>query len=273
VAGPDARGPTRPWLIAANWKLHHTAETGAALARGVVDEVLPWLGERGGAEAVRVVLCPPFTALHAVAAALAGSPLDLGAQDVFWEDWGAYTGEVSAPMLVAAGCRYVIVGHSERRHLLGETDEAVARKARAAAGHGLVPIVCVGETLAQREAGRTEQVVLGQLAPVAESLVAGGGPPLVAIAYEPVWAIGTGRPARGADAQAVAAAIRDRLVAAWGDAGASVPVLYGGSVKPENAAEFLRQPDIDGALVGGASLDPAAFAGVVRAVDDTEGEA
>ena len=250
--------PKRMPFVAANWKMHMTREPAERLAREVVRAVAE-------ARGVDVAICPPATALDVVGRVLKGTPLLLGAQTMHEEPKGAYTGEISAPMLLDLGCRCVILGHSERRQYFCETDEAVARKVRAAISNRLTPIVCVGERLAEREAGQTDEVVTRQV----ETGVGSAGEqtevPLV-VAYEPVWAIGTGRTATGDEANRVAALIR-RLVASRSGAAAgnAVRVLYGGSVKPDNILEFLGQPDIDGALVGGASLDAAAFAAIVRA--------
>ncbi len=244
-------------IIAGNWKMHKTGPEAVRLAKQV--KVL--LADASGVE---VVVCPPFPALYAVSEVLRGSELALGAQDVFWEEEGAFTGEVSPGMLKDAGCLYVIVGHSERRHILGETDEMVARKVRAALRGGLRPIVCVGETLAQRRAGETKAVVEGQLRSAVRGLEL-DDPARLVIAYEPVWAIGTGENATGEQAQEVAAWIRQALADELGaDAAQAIRIQYGGSVKPNNIAEFLRQPDIDGALVGGASLDASSFAQIVK---------
>jgi triosephosphate isomerase len=213
---------------------------------------------------VEVVIAPPFTALAALGRALAGSRVALAAQNVHPEAGGAFTGEVAPGMLRDVGCTLAIVGHSERRALFGETSAFVARKAEACLRHGLRPIVCVGETLEEREAGRTFAVVGAQLA---ESLAQ--VPPEraaeVVVAYEPVWAIGTGRTATPELAQEVHAFVRGELRGRFGAAGDAIRIQYGGSVKPENAAALLAQPDIDGALVGGASLDPGSFARIVRA--------
>lgn len=245
-------------LVAGNWKLHRTVSESVELARAVLHR----LPRETVAE---VVIAPVFTALHAVHQALGeASRLGLAAQDVYWEDQGAFTGEVSAPLLKDVGCSHVIVGHSERRQYFGEQDDWVRRKAGALLSHGLTPIVCIGETLAEREAGETEGVVLGQL----DAVIAGldrAALPRIVIAYEPVWAIGTGRTARAEDAQAVHAAIRARLTSQFGDPADRVRILYGGSVKPENAAELLGQPDIDGALVGGASLSADSFLAIAAA--------
>jgi len=244
--------------VAANWKMHMTI----AQAVRLIDEVKDALGKFAGAE---VVICPPATALAAVGRALAGTGLFLGGQTMHWEPRGAYTGEVSGPMLVDVGCRFVILGHSERRLYFGETNEAVGRKVRAAFEYGLIPIVCVGERLEERQAGRTDAVVASQVRAAIRE-VPGGALQRLVIAYEPVWAIGTGHTATGAEANRVAGAIRGTLAESGGAGAASaVRILYGGSVKPDNILEFLEQPEIDGALVGGASLDALAFAAIVRA--------
>jgi triosephosphate isomerase len=245
-------------LVVGNWKLHHGVRASEELARAVAEGA-------GKVPGVEVVVAPVFTSLAAVHAALAGSGVGLAAQDLHWDDEGAYTGEVSAPLLKDVGCTHVIVGHSERRRLFGENDEMVRRKVGAALVHGLVPIVCVGETLEEREAGRTLAVVLAQIDAALHGIT-GEALPRVVVAYEPVWAIGTGRVAKASDAQAVQAAIRARLAQRMDAAAAArVRVLYGGSVKPDNAEELMRQPDIDGALVGGASLKAEQFLPIVRA--------
>ncbi|HBT48259.1 MAG TPA: triose-phosphate isomerase [Peptococcaceae bacterium] len=243
-------------IIAGNWKMHKTS----AEARHLITDLKPLVG---GAWA-EVVVCPPFTALAAAVAAAAGSNISIGAQDIFWEDEGAYTGEISGPMLKELGCRYCIIGHSERRQYFGETDATVKKKVRAAFRSGLTPIVCVGETLAEREAGRTLEVCRRQVEEGLADLTPEEAARLV-IAYEPVWAIGTGRNATGEDAQEVIGFIRERLAAIYGrEAADQCRIQYGGSVKPENIAEFMARPDIDGALVGGASLDPISFAAIVN---------
>ena len=211
----------------------------------------------------QVVVAPPFTALAAVAHELEGSRIELSGQNLYPKPEGAFTGEVSAPMLVEAGCRWVIIGHSERRQYFGETDALVREKTAAAIGAGLRPIVCVGETLAEREAGQTLEVVFRQLDAFLPELAKKPG--FAVIAYEPVWAIGTGKVAGPEQAQEVHAAVRGRLQAASAELAAVTPVLYGGSVKPDNAAGLLGCPDIDGALVGGASLDAESFARIVEA--------
>jgi triosephosphate isomerase len=243
-------------IIAGNWKMHKTISETVAL----IKELAPLVA---GA-AAEAAVCPPFTALAAAKAALAGTSLKLGAQDMYWEKQGAYTGEVSPVMLRDAGCDYVIIGHSERRQYFAETDETVNKKLAAAIAHGLVPIMCVGETLAEREAGATEQVVDRQVRGGLAGLTADQVASLV-IAYEPVWAIGTGRTASADDANAVCAFIRRLVAALFGpQAAEAVRIQYGGSVKADNIAELMAKSDIDGALVGGASLDAATFAKIVK---------
>ncbi|MBC7172944.1 MAG: triose-phosphate isomerase [Polyangiaceae bacterium] len=245
-------------LVAGNWKLHYTLAESRALAAALKSEI-------GAGMTSEVVIAPVFTALAAVAAELQGSPIGLSAQNVHSEASGAYTGEVSAPLLVDVGCRYCIVGHSERRQLFGETDAGVHAKLSALLGCSVAPILCVGETLEQREAGTTFDVVLGQLDRALEGLDAGRLESLV-VAYEPVWAIGTGKNASPADAQAVHSKIRARIAETKGAPLAeSLRILYGGSVKPDNAADLLAQSDVDGALVGGASLKVETFLPIVRA--------
>ncbi len=213
---------------------------------------------------VEIVVCPPFISLHAVKEMLAGSRIGLGAQNVYWEKSGAFTGEVSAPMLKSVGCTYVIIGHSERRTYFGETDETVNKRIFAALSEGLKPIVCIGETLEEREAGKTFEVIKrqveGGLANLSVEQMA-----TVVIAYEPVWAIGTGKTATPAQAQEVHAFIRKLLNDIFGQTTAEATrIQYGGSVKPDNAAELMAQPDIDGALVGGASLKVDSFEKIIK---------
>ncbi len=252
----------RTLFIAGNWKMNPLNTEGAlALAEAVKAGV-------GQATDVRVALCPPAVFLHAVDKALAGSPIGLGAQNMHWKKEGAYTGELSGAMLNDAGCTHVILGHSERRHGMGETDAQVNAKLHAALEVGLIPIVCIGETEQEREAGQTEDVVAGQLAGslAAISAVQMAG---IVLAYEPVWAIGTGKTASPAQAQEVHAFIRSKLTSTYDEATAGrVVVQYGGSVKPENAAELLSAADIDGALVGGASLKAADFLGIIKAAQE-----
>ena len=243
-------------ILAANWKMHKTQ----AEALRFVAAFLPLVKD---ATAVEIVLAPPFPSLTRVGEALAGSNVALAAQNVNPEAQGAFTGEVSAAMLADVGCRYAIVGHSERRSLYGEDDAFVASKARALLERGIRPIVCVGETLAQREAGQTFSVIGGQLAGSLAEIPAERAPEVV-IAYEPVWAIGTGRTATPAMAQEVHAFVREQLAGRFRAAAQVMRIQYGGSVKPENVDDLMAQADIDGALVGGASLDPEAFARIVR---------
>ena len=244
-------------LIAGNWKMYKTIGEARTLAAEIRAGV-------AGA-AADVLVAPPFTALSAVAEALRGGTVLLGGQNMHGEDEGAFTGEVSPRMLRDAGCTHVILGHSERRQLFGETDENVARKAQAAFRYGLLPIVCVGETLAERDADRTMEVVERQTERALRGLTPDQGAAAV-IAYEPVWAIGTGRNATPEQAQEVHAFIRKLVARSHGDGtGAAVRILYGGSVKPDNASALLGQPDVDGALVGGASLKAADFAAIVKA--------
>jgi triosephosphate isomerase len=243
-------------LIAANWKMHKTIAEAEAFAR----ELLPLVAGAGA----EVAVAPSFVALAALGRALAGSAVALAAQNVNPSEQGAFTGEVSPGMLADAGCRYAIVGHSERRALYGETSAFVAAKAAALLARDIRPIVCVGESLAEREAGQTLNVVGGQLRDSLASVPASRAAELV-VAYEPVWAIGTGRTATPETAQQVHGALRAELVARFGEAGRAIRIQYGGSVKPENTAELMAQPDIDGALVGGASLEAKSFAAIVRA--------
>jgi triosephosphate isomerase (TIM) len=249
--------PERRPLIAANWKMHKTvAET-----EDFLDRFVPWAGDLGSAE---VVICPPYLSLATAAERTRRSPIRVAAQNVHDQEAGAYTGEVSIPMLADLGVGGAIVGHSERRQLFGETDEALARKVPALLAAGLQPILCVGESEAERDADETEAVLRRQLgADLAE--VDEGDLARVVIAYEPIWAIGTGRTATPEQAEDACAFVRALVESRSADAAGKVRVLYGGSVKPDNAAELFAQPDIDGGLVGGASLDPEDFLAVCRA--------
>ena len=248
-------------LIAANWKMNKTlAET-----RAYFDDLLSGLDGLGGVE---IVVCPPATALAPAAEQARGSTVGIAAQNIHFEDSGAFTGELSPPMLIEIGCWGAIVGHSERREYFCETDEALARKVPAALGAGLVPILCVGESEAERDAGETEAVLERQLAADLAALDAGRLADVV-IAYEPIWAIGTGRTATDEQAQEACAFIRARLAERDAEAGSATRILYGGSMKPANAAGLLAQPDIDGGLVGGASLDPEDFLAICRAAVNT----
>jgi triosephosphate isomerase len=244
-------------VIAGNWKMHKTVPEARALARAVAADV-------GQVEHCEVVLAPPFTALTAVAEEIRGSRLQLAAQNVHWEPQGAFTGEISIPMLEDAGCALAIVGHSERRQFFGETDATVNSRVRALVRSVLRPIVCIGETLDQREAGDYQSVIYQQLAGGLDGLTPQDLLRII-LAYEPVWAIGTGRTASPEIAQEVHGAIREWLRQKFGARGAdAVRILYGGSVKPENIASLMAQRDIDGALVGGACLEAQSFVRIVR---------
>lgn len=240
-------------LVVGNWKMHETAEEATLLARAIRDALTP-----ADMRKVDVAVAPPFTALSAVHDVLADSAIALAAQNLFWEDAGAYTGEISAPMLVDLGVRYVIVGHSERRRYFRESDDDVRRKAAAAIAHGLRPIVAVGETNEEREAGVTDARVVAQTRVALDGL----SPQQltqIAIAYEPVWAIGTGRSCEPSEADRVMHLIRSSVAGLE-----SVPLLYGGSVSTANFSSYLQQPNCNGGLIGGASLDAASFVSLVR---------
>ncbi|MCA0350939.1 MAG: triose-phosphate isomerase [Chloroflexi bacterium] len=244
-------------LLAGNWKMHYGVSEGVALVEALSADLTD-LSDRD------VLVCPPFTLLGSLAPLLDGTAVALGAQNMHYEAKGAYTGEIAPQMLKELGCSYVILGHSERRQYFGETDELINRKAHAALANGLKPIVCVGEVKAERDSGQAESVVVGQLrgslAGLSAEQLRG-----VVIAYEPVWAIGTGDTATPADAQAMHARIRAELAALSDQATADAVIIqYGGSVKPDNVDELMSQPDIDGALVGGAALKAADFIRIVR---------
>ena len=246
-------------IIAGNWKCYKTPRESATLAQEIRRALI-------GSEGVEIVVCPAFVSIAAVAAQLSGSGIGVGAQDVFWEAQGAFTGEVSIPMLAEAGCGYCVIGHSERRAYFHETDETVNKKLRAMlAGSSIIAIVCIGETLAEREAGKTFEVVGRQL-DGALSGIAPSEAGRIVLAYEPVWAIGTGRNATPAQAQDAQAFIRERLGRLWGrEPAQQARIQYGGSVNAANAQELLSQADVDGALVGGASLKADSFAAIVKA--------
>ncbi len=248
-------------LIAGNWKMHASHLDAIQMVQKLSYRLDPEDHER-----VDVVVCPPFTALRSSQTVIEADHLlvRLGAQNCHWEESGAFTGEIAPSMLEKLSVSYVITGHSERRQLFGETDEIVNKKTKAILAAGMTPIVCVGETLEQRDADTAEAVVTGQIANSLKGLEAAAVGGLV-IAYEPIWAIGTGRTASADDAGAMATTVRTKVAETWGDdAAASVRVLYGGSVNPGNVAGLMAKRDIDGALVGGASLDPDTFASVVR---------
>jgi triosephosphate isomerase len=246
-------------FVVGNWKLHKTIAEALTLVTELKNQL-------GAVKNVAIGVAPVFTALSAVAKRLEGSSIVTCAQDVFWEKHGAWTGEVSAPILHDAGATWTIVGHSERRQHFGDTDELVAKKAHAALHGGLGAIVCIGETLAERDANRTLGVIDTQLTAAMATIDPAHAKDKVVIAYEPVWAIGTGRTATPAQAQEVHAHIRKRLGERFGaDIAAAMRIQYGGSVKPSNAEALMSQPDIDGALVGGASLEAADFVAIVKA--------
>ncbi len=250
-------GRERVPVVAGNWKMHTTIAEARALAAAVVERAR-------GLEGIEVVVCPPFVSLEAVRQVTTGSNVQVGAQNMFYQPSGAYTGEIS-PLMLAPLCRYVILGHSERRIHFGETDELVNLKVRAAVAHGLTPIMCVGENLAENEAGQTEAVVERQVRLGLNGLTPTQIGALV-IAYEPVWAIGTGRPATPESANCVIGYIRRVIASLAGEAAAAaVRIQYGGSVTPQNAPELAAQPEIDGALVGGASLRAEDFGSILRA--------
>lgn len=243
-------------VIAGNWKMHHgVAKTQAFFDALALDDV---------PESAEILIFPPAVSLRVAAVAAAGrARVHVGIQNIHWEDQGAFTGESSGPMAAEAGATHVLIGHSERRHVFGETNEDTDRKVQAARRNELIPVLCVGETLDERRAGRVDEVILAQLDAALDSLRGGGA---FLIAYEPVWAIGTGETATPADASAAHGTLRARLADVMGSAEASeVPLLYGGSVKPANAAELLSAADVDGVLVGGASLEPASIAAIAAA--------
>jgi triosephosphate isomerase len=245
-------------FVAANWKMFKTVAEAVAYVREFTRLV-------SGIDDVEIVVAPPFTAVQATAEAARGARIGVAGQDLYWEAEGAFTGEVSAAMLREAGARFVVIGHSERRTKFGETDDQVNRKVKAAMAGGLTPIVCIGETLAERESRETLRVLDRQIKAGLDGLTANQIAGL-AVAYEPIWAIGTGRNATSVQAQEAHAHIRSRLGEWFGaEAGDACRILYGGSVKPGNTRELVSQADVDGALVGGASLDPKAFAEIVAA--------
>ncbi len=249
----------RKSIIAGNWKMNKTAEEAVEL----VQDLIPLVAD---VEDVEIVVCPPFTVLKSISTVIEFSNpnISLGAQDMHWEEKGAYTGEISPVMLLDIGVKYAIIGHSERRQYFGETDEMVNKKVKSALSHGLIPITCIGETIEQREAGETQRVVTTQLLKGLEGLKREDIEKVV-IAYEPVWAIGTGRWATPEDANDVIRSIRALIGAQFGvETAKKVRIQYGGSVTPENIAGFMDEPEIDGALVGGASLDAESFAKIVK---------
>ncbi len=247
----------KPPLVAGNWKMYMTVPEARELATAIVKASLD-LPEAG------MVIAPPFTALAAVRELLEGSPVGLAAQNLFWEERGAYTGEISGVMLKDAGCQYVIIGHSERRQYFGETDDGVNKKIKAALNQGLSPIVCIGETLEERERGQTIGKVTGQIEFGLRGIESEGFSRIF-VAYEPIWAIGTGKTATPAQAEEVQAVIREKLGREYGNGPAACAIiLYGGSVKPANAFALMSEKNIDGFLVGGASLEAESFIQITR---------
>lgn len=248
----------RPKIIAGNWKMFKTPEESKELIAGITEKLTFPLGS------AKVIVCPPFTSLSLVQSHITGTPIALGAQNMYLEDEGAFTGEISPKMLRAVGCAYVILGHSERRQYFAETNELINKKAHKALASGLIPIICVGETLEQREKNITDQIVTAQIRGVLKEIGSSDVEKLM-LAYEPVWAIGTGKTATPAQAQEVHLLIRKILgqTFSWATA-EKVVIQYGGSVKPENSRELLSQPDIDGALVGGACLKAESFIAIVE---------
>ena len=244
-------------VIAGNWKMNKTVAEAVALASEIKEKV-------AGVENVKIIVCPVFTAVKSVADVLKGTNVKVGAQDMYWETSGAFTGEVSGEMLLEAGAEYVIIGHSERRQYFGETNETVNKKLKKALSIGLKPIVCIGETLADRESGNTEAVVEKQVREGFVGLTAEEMKGTI-IAYEPVWAIGTGKTATAEQAEAVHAFVRNLVSQLWDKETADAVVIqYGGSMKPENVASLLAQPDIDGGLIGGAALKADSFEKLVK---------
>ena len=250
----------RTKLIAGNWKLNLSIAEGVALVQGLAKT----LAAEPRSGTVDVAVCPTSLALAAVATAATGSRIGVGGQNLYWEEKGAFTGELSGSFLKAAGATYVIIGHSERRQFFGETDSTVNKRVKAALTNGLIPLLCVGETLTERDAGKLETVLSTQIKGALEGLQPSQLETLV-VAYEPVWAIGTGRTASKEQAQEAHAFIRGLLIQALGALGSRVRILYGGSVKADNAKELLSMPDVDGALVGGASLKSADFSAIILA--------
>lgn len=249
----------RKTIIAGNWKMYKTITEAIELANGIKRELF-----KMDSQSIDVVLCPPFTALSEVYEVIADSDIQLGGQDVYWQEEGAFTGEISCKMLNDAGCKFVIIGHSERRQFFGEINTFVNKKLKAALKNAITPIVCVGETLSEREDNRTFEVLGNQIKEGLDGITEEEALKIV-IAYEPVWAIGTGRTAKPAQAQEAQKYIRDLLKELYNkDAAEAIRIQYGGSVKPENILELIQQPDVDGALVGGASLSVESFAGLVK---------
>jgi len=249
--------PKRKPIIAGNWKMNKTATE----ARDLASKLIPLVS---GVKDRDIVLAPPFTSIPAVAGTIKGTNMSLSAQNLFWEEKGAFTGEISAEMLLDLGCKYVIIGHSERRQFFGETDETVNKKVRQALNKGLLPIVCVGELLSEREAGKANEVIERQVVGALTGVAAAEMQKIV-LAYEPVWAIGTGKTATPDQANEIHAFIRQKIKSMYNvDVAGALRIQYGGSVTPENVSTLMAKPDIDGALVGGASLKPESFAALVN---------
>jgi len=249
--------PKRRPILAGNWKMNKTT----AEARDLAQKLIPLVSGKKDRD---IVLAPTFTALQTVGEAIKGTNMALAAQNLFWEDKGAFTGEISAEMLLDLGCRYVIIGHSERRQFFGETDETVNKKVRQALNKGLLPIVCVGELLSEREAGKANEVIERQVLGALKGVTATEMQKIV-VAYEPVWAIGTGKTATPDQANEIHAFIRQKVKSLFNaDVAEALRIQYGGSVTPENVSQLMAKPDIDGALVGGASLKPESFAALVN---------
>lgn len=251
-------------VVIANWKMNMTLSESEGFVRR-------FTGEEVAGSGVEMIICPSFIALPSLAVMIRETSLLLGAQNMYWEKSGSFTGEISPLMLREIGVRYVITGHSERRTYFGETDEDVGKKVQTAFALGMVPIVCVGEDEEERRAGKTEEVIGRQLLTAVTDLEQEADRRRLLVAYEPVWAIGTGTPARAEDAAVVAASVRSLLHQKWGETAAAVRILYGGSVSPENITEFTGEPGIDGALVGNSSLKAASFAAMIRAVNAERG--
>ncbi|MCK9420957.1 MAG: triose-phosphate isomerase [Nitrospirae bacterium] len=249
--------PKRKPIIAGNWKMNKTSTE----ARDLASKLIPLVS---GVKDRDIVLAPPFTSIPVVAETIKGTNMSLSAQNLFWEEKGAFTGEISAEMLLDLGCKYVIIGHSERRQYFGETDETVNKKVRQALNKGLLPIVCAGELLSEREAGKANEVIERQVVGALKGVAAAEMQKIV-IAYEPVWAIGTGKTATPDQANEIHAFIRQKIQSMYNvDVSGALRIQYGGSVTPENVSTLMAKPDIDGALVGGASLKPESFAALVN---------
>jgi len=255
----EEREVSQKQLIAGNWKMHKILREGLDLVQGILEGLRTIPPHRS------VLICPPTTLLHPISQRIGDRSLDLGAQDLSWERQGAFTGEISPLMLLDAGCSCVLIGHSERRHVIQEDGDRIRLKLNSALENGLRAILCIGERLEEREAERTGDILTEQLSSALGKMETPPSPGFLTIAYEPVWAIGTGKTATPEQAQETHAYIRFLLEGRWGDAGREIQILYGGSVKPDNAGELLSLEDVDGVLVGGASLEASSFLGIARA--------